>query len=209
MVRPAHAAHGSCFVPVLAGLRKLPRGLVVGNASVVDRDSQWWAHRYAHNVAQLKYSAASEAVRDAQARWEDAGAALVARVDAAVAKATKEGIELDVDEAFGDAFDAHAEAVRRAWWDLADDCIVLRRADGFITDLRFQGAAGKGGGYPRGGWRRWGGVRDRRRLHRRPRTDGGGVSSVEPRRQRSRKPRSSPTARSLSRVSIAPLGSTS
>ena len=24
-----HAAHGSCFVPVLAGLRKLPRGLVV------------------------------------------------------------------------------------------------------------------------------------------------------------------------------------
>ena len=152
-----HAAHGSCFVPVLAGLRKLPRGLVVGNASVVDRDSQWWAHRYAHNVAQLKYSAASEAVRDAQARWEDAGAALVARVDAAVAKATKEGIELDVDEAFGDAFDAHAEAVRRAWWDLADD-IVLRLADGFITDPASKEPPGKAAGYPawwleKVGWR--------------------------------------------------------
>ena len=88
--------------------------------------------------------AASEAVRDAQARWEDAGAALVARVDAAVAKATKEGIELDVDEAFGDAFDAHAEAVRRAWWDLADD-IVLRLADGFITDPASKEPPGKAG----------------------------------------------------------------
>jgi hypothetical protein len=30
-----------------------------GNATAVDRASQWWAHRYTHNLAQLKYGFAS------------------------------------------------------------------------------------------------------------------------------------------------------
>ena len=50
-----HAAHGTCFVPVPAGIKKLPAALTIGNATLVDRDSQWWAHRYVHNLAQMKY----------------------------------------------------------------------------------------------------------------------------------------------------------
>ena len=49
-----HAAHGTCFVPVFAGCEAAPSALNVGNASTIDRGSAWWAHRFAHNLAQLK-----------------------------------------------------------------------------------------------------------------------------------------------------------
>ena len=145
-----HAAHGSCFVPVLAGLRKLPRGLVVGNASVVDRDSQWWAHRYVHNLAQMKYAYAVEDIRAAQAMWENEGAELVAAVDAKFRGGAASPEAVDV--ALG-MFEAHVDKVRAAWWRLGD-VIMANYADGFVSKAK----TGAPVGYPAwwleaAGWR--------------------------------------------------------
>ena len=44
--------------------------MMVGNATAVDRASHWWAHRYTHNLAQLKYGYALKDIRRAQDQWE-------------------------------------------------------------------------------------------------------------------------------------------
>ena len=68
--------------PNPGGDQKTAGGVDSGNATLVDRDSQWWAHRYVHNLAQMKYAYAVEDIRAAQAMWENEGAELVAAVDA-------------------------------------------------------------------------------------------------------------------------------
>ena len=146
-----HAAHGTCFVPVPAGIKKLPAALTIGNATRVDRDSQWWAHRYVHNLAQMKYAYAVEDIRTAQAKWEHEGAQLVAAVDAKLGgRAAVSPDELDV--ALG-MFEAHLDNVRAAWWRLGD-VIMANYADGFVSTRE----TGASVGYPAwwleaAGWR--------------------------------------------------------
>ena len=66
-----HAAHGTCFVPVPGGAAALAEGLTVGNASLVDRRSSWWAHRYVLNLARgLRFDQALVDIKDAQSEWE-------------------------------------------------------------------------------------------------------------------------------------------
>ena len=159
-----HAAHGTCFVPIPAGAVDLPPSLTVGNATEVDRSSQWWAHRYVHNLAQLKYSYASKDVKALQDEWEAKGEALVAEMDAAYRPGGGASDGEDKDKEGGLSRDqltalvtAHAEAVKEAWWRLADT-LMVQYADGFLSMPGQKGGPGAPVGYPawwlkKVGWR--------------------------------------------------------
>ena len=131
-----HAAHGTCFVPVFAGCEAAPSALNVGNASTIDRGSAWWAHRFAHNLAQLKFKHAIEDVRAAQEKWESAGFALVDELSAGSGGAAGGDGETSTTyaspAALTAASEAHAAAVARAWWRLGDD-LMVRCADGCVS----------------------------------------------------------------------------
>ena len=190
-----HAAHGTCFVPIPAGVfssstggkgggadnmpsddfeedpsrsdgemessreptlraqtdvvSPLAASLVVGNASVVDRSSSWWAHRFAHNVAtSTRWSFARRLVEAEQETWETRGVELVEKFERVYAReggdirpegdpvaAEASASEFESASSPGDlasAMAAHAAAVRDAWWALADE-IVRENADGFYS----------------------------------------------------------------------------
>ena len=84
-----HAAHGSSFVPARGGV-------AVTATAGSSGTPRWWIVTRSGGRTGTRTTSHSSSIRRrrrravAQARWEDAGAALVARVDAAVAKATKE-----------------------------------------------------------------------------------------------------------------------
>ena len=53
----------------------LAEGLTVGNASLVDRRSSWWAHRCVLSLARgLRFDQALVDIKDAQSEWEKRGA---------------------------------------------------------------------------------------------------------------------------------------
>jgi dipeptidase len=153
----AHAAHGTCFIPLPAGATGVPPSLMVGNATVVDRASLWWAHRYVHNLAQLKYGYAVADVRRAQEEWEAKGLALVHEMDARYGPgadtATSRAHDLPTPpgrhtrEQVTAAYFAHADAVLTAWWALADT-LMVQYADGFISMPGQKGGPGAAVGYP-------------------------------------------------------------
>lgn len=125
----------------------LAASLVVGNASVVDRSSSWWAHRFAHNVAtSTRWSFARRLVEAEQETWETRGVELVEKFERVYAReggdirpegdpVAAEASEFESASSPGDlasAMAAHAAAVRDAWWALADE-IVRENADGFYS----------------------------------------------------------------------------
>ena len=112
----------------------LAASLVVGNASVVDRSSSWWAHRFAHNVAtSTRWSFARRLVEAEQETWETRGVELVEKFERVYAReggdirpegdpVAAEASEFESASSPGDlasAMAAHAAAVRDAWWALA------------------------------------------------------------------------------------------
>ena len=165
-----HAAHGTCFVPTPCGVVSLAEGLTVGNATLVDRRSAWWAHRYVLNLARgLRFDRAVADIRDAQRDWERRGAGALREMERLFtrdqARATRE------TTVFSDATEAeeekdaaaraasavalmtgiasrHADAARDAWWRLAD-ALMAKFADGFVSLTR-DGATvpGRSEGYP-------------------------------------------------------------
>jgi hypothetical protein len=127
----------------------LAASLVVGNASVVDRSSSWWAHRFAHNVAtSTRWSFARRLVEAEQETWETRGVELVEKFERVYAReggdirpegdpvaAEASASEFESASSPGDlasAMASHAAAVRDAWWALADE-IVRENADGFYS----------------------------------------------------------------------------
>jgi hypothetical protein len=69
-----HAAHGTVFLPTPCGVSSLFHGLTVGNATVVDRTSTWWAHRFVMNLARgMRFDLAIGDIREAQMEWERKG----------------------------------------------------------------------------------------------------------------------------------------
>ena len=155
-----HAAHGTCFVPTPCGVTALAEGLTLGNASLVDRRSSWWAHRYVLNVARgLRFDQAIEDIRNAQLEWERRGAGVLKEMERLFAEQA-EAAPSETDAAPGASDEAnvaritgaaarHADAARDAWWRLAD-ALMVKFADGFVSRTQKDGSItpGVAEGYP-------------------------------------------------------------
>ena len=113
----------SCYMPLYAGITRIPHSFEIGDHWVFNRESARWASDYVDFHTQVVYSHAIKDVREAQEKWE--GEAL-ARVE------TTDKVALDLykkDPIQAIAFlteysNSHANAVVDAWWKLGDDLLV-------------------------------------------------------------------------------------
>jgi len=117
-----HTPAASCFIPLSAASQSVPAPYGIADPNSLSRNSAYWAHRYVFNVAKIKYSYAMQDVRAAQAKFEEEGEALVARLDA-----SSEAGRLDEEYA------KHAQRVVDEFWALPDH-IVSKYADGWADD---------------------------------------------------------------------------
>lgn len=118
-----HSAATTCFVPLSQPSSSVPAPYAVGSSGAYNRDSAYWAHRAVFNAAKIKYSYAMTDVRALQDQMEQAGALLVAQLDAR--KVTQ--AELNA------AYAKHATAVVEAFWKLAPT-ILQKYSDGWLED---------------------------------------------------------------------------
>ena len=110
--------------------------MTVGNASLVDRRSSWWAHRYVLNLARgLRFDQALVDIKDAQSEWEKRGAGalremerLFSESDASVSDDRRSSAVALMTAMAA----SHADAARDAWWRLAD-ALMAKFADGFVS----------------------------------------------------------------------------
>ena len=147
-----HAAHGTCFVPVPGGAAALAEGLTVGNASLVDRRSSWWAHRYVLNLARgLRFDQALVDIKDAQSEWEKRGAGALREMERLFSESDDRHQSDDGRSSAVALMTAmaasHADAARDAWWRLAD-ALMAKFADGFVSPNDGVAVPGRAEGYP-------------------------------------------------------------
>jgi dipeptidase len=113
----------SCYMPLYAGITRIPHSFEIGDHWVFNRESARWAFDYVDFHTQVVYSHAIQDVRKAQEKWEGEALARVETVDKVALDLHKK------DPAQAMAFlteysNSHANAVIDAWWKLGNDLLV-------------------------------------------------------------------------------------
>jgi len=119
-----HAAPGTCYMPLAAAATEVPAMYTVADPNVLNKQSAYWAHRFAFNVAKIKYAYAMKDLAALQQTLEGAGAALVSKIDASV---SIEPAMLNAEYA------RHAAAILQSFTSLPD-LLVWKYADGWLAD---------------------------------------------------------------------------
>ena len=155
-----HAAHGTVYVPLAAGLLQAPPEYTDGwqGSSPVGQqrteNGGFWASRAVLNVAQLRFETAIPIVRKLQQLLEERGLAVQAAADQAwldmtsattksntspgalrgvgTPGASDHAITANATQALTAAYLAHTTATVRAWWQLSDE-LLFALADGFLN----------------------------------------------------------------------------
>jgi dipeptidase len=113
----------SCFMPLYAGITRIPHSFEIGDHWVFNRESARWAFDYVDFHTQAVYSHAIKDVRMAQEEWEGKAFARMDSTD----KIALELYNKDPEEAIvylTDYSNNQANAVVNAWWKLGDDLLV-------------------------------------------------------------------------------------
>ena len=113
----------SCFMPLYAGITKIPESFEIGDHWVFDRKSARWAFDYVDFHTQVVYSHAIKEVRTAQEKWEGAAVVRTPTID----KLAQELYKKDPAQAITfltDYCNSNANSVIDAWWKLGDDLLV-------------------------------------------------------------------------------------
>jgi len=113
----------SCFMPLYAGMSRLPRSFEIGDHWTFDRDSARWAFDTVDFHTQVAYSLAIQDVRKAQEKWEGAALARIPVIDE-IARKLHGKDPAQAAEFLTDTCLAHAEAVVNAWWELGTRLLV-------------------------------------------------------------------------------------
>tara|TARA_B110001452_G_scaffold109724_1_gene91037 strand:- start:162 stop:1919 length:1758 start_codon:yes stop_codon:yes gene_type:complete len=126
-----HAAHGTCYLPLHAGGAAVPAPYSRADPSAIDRASAYWGHKYALNVARLRYADMMAIVGALQTKFEQG---FWARVKAQTApNATSAVAPATEAEQLAAAADDDAQKVLAAWWALPDQ-LIFQFADGWHAD---------------------------------------------------------------------------
>ncbi len=113
----------SCFMPLYAGITKIPDSFKIGDHWVFDRKSARWAFDYTDFHTQVVYSLAIKEVRKAQEKWEGGAVVKTPTVD----KFALELYKIDPAQAveyLTDYCHTNADSVIQAWWNLGDQLLV-------------------------------------------------------------------------------------
>lgn len=113
----------ACYMPLYAGITKIPRSFEIGDHWVFDRESARWAFDYVDFHTLVCYSLAIEDVKKAQEKWEAGAVAKTPTID----KLANELYKKDPEQAFEfltDYCNNNANSVVNAWWKLGDEILV-------------------------------------------------------------------------------------
>ena len=122
-----HAAPGSCFIPVFASAlatgdeASLPTHTLEPSDPRTRDEGAFWAHKFATNVAYARWRNMGADIAAMQTKWEEAGDALVARMDGEAASGA----------ALAQASIEHANALVAEWRTMPTR-LLERWADGFF-----------------------------------------------------------------------------
>jgi len=113
----------SCFMPLYAGITRIPRSFEIGDHWNFSRDSARWAFDYVDFHTQVMYSYAIQDVREAQLKWEKSAIDKTTNIDAWALDIHKKD-PAQAREFLTDYCINNATAVIDAWWKLGDDLLV-------------------------------------------------------------------------------------
>ncbi len=113
----------SCFLPLYAGISRIPRSFEIGDHWVFDRNSARWAFDYVDFHAQVVYSYAIQDIRQAQEKWEGEAIARTPVVDKIALELYKTS-PAQAKEFLTDYCLNQANSVINAWWELGDMLLV-------------------------------------------------------------------------------------
>jgi dipeptidase len=113
----------SCFMPLYAGLTKIPASFEVGDHWQFSRDSARWAFDYVDFHTQVVYSKAIEDVREAQKIWEKPVVDRTPTIDKFAAELFAKD-PAAAGQFLTDYCLGNATRVIDAWWELGDQLLV-------------------------------------------------------------------------------------
>ena len=122
----------SVYMPMYAGITRLPEAFTVGGINEFSWDSAWWVFNFVANYANLKYSYMIEDIRAVQRELEDRYFAMQPVIE-------KTAVELaDADPELMRSFltqysVGQAEEVIRRWKELGE-FLLMKYNDGYVND---------------------------------------------------------------------------
>ncbi len=113
----------ACYMPLYAGITRIPRSFSIGDHWHFDRHSARWAFDYVDFHTQVIYSYAIKDVMEAQKEWEDDVIDRSQAIDKTALELYKQDPQLTIDF-LTDYCNNNADKVIDAWWDLGDQILV-------------------------------------------------------------------------------------
>ncbi len=113
----------SCYMPIYAGVTRIPESFSIGDHWEFNRRSARWAFDYVDFHTQVVYSYAIEDVKQAQKQWEDGAIEKAKAIERTAFELNKQDPQL-VREFLTDFCLSNAQKVIQAWWNLGDQLLV-------------------------------------------------------------------------------------
>jgi len=113
----------SCFMPLYAGIKEIPRSFEIGDHFEFSRDSARWAADYVDFHTQVLYSLAIQDVREAQVKYEKSAVDRTHIIDKNAAELFQKD-PAAATQYLTDYCLNNAQAVINAWWKLGDALLV-------------------------------------------------------------------------------------
>ncbi|MFB0564238.1 MAG: dipeptidase [Candidatus Aminicenantaceae bacterium] len=113
----------SCYMPLYAGITKIPHSFEIGDHWIFSRDSARWAFDYVDFHTLVAYSLAIEDVKKAQEKWEAGAVAKTETIDKFALELFKKD-PIQATEFLTDYCYNNANSVVNAWWELGDQILV-------------------------------------------------------------------------------------
>ncbi|MBS3818327.1 C69 family dipeptidase [bacterium] len=113
----------SCYVPLYAGITKLPDSFQIGDHWIFNKNSARWAFDYVDFHTQVAYSYAIQDVKKVRQKWEKKALEKTPSIDTTAEILFQKDSSLAV-EFLTDYCINHAQEVINAWWDLGNHLLV-------------------------------------------------------------------------------------
>jgi len=134
--------HGTVYVPLYAGITRIPSSYSIGTTVEFDPNAAWWVFDFVENWANLKYSYMIEDIKAKQQEIEGRQYALQPAVEAAALIMYQQDPEL-AREFLTNYCETNANGVVKEYWEFAKHLIV-KYNDGYVNVPR----VGTTVGYP-------------------------------------------------------------
>jgi dipeptidase len=121
----------AAFIPLYAGLTRLPESFEIGSRDRFDRKSAWWAFDFVSNWANLKYSYVIEDIKKAYSTLEDGFFDLQPIIEKRAVDLYKESPAL-AREYITDYSNTMAQRTVDEWWKLSD-YLIVKYNDGYVS----------------------------------------------------------------------------